>query len=62
MGERTRDLVDIFSENQRRWQPRWKDLPRPGGSCYKGDESLDDVLIRDLDETDELEDTDEDAG
>jgi hypothetical protein len=56
--ERTRDLCDIFAENERRWKPSWKDLPRTGGSCYTGDLPLDEELIRDLDEdeTDESED------
>jgi hypothetical protein len=56
--ERTRDLVELFNENERRWTPRWKDLPRTGGSCYKGDVELDVELIRDLetDEDDEGED------
>jgi hypothetical protein len=56
--ERTRDLVDIFNENQRRWKPRWKDLPRNNGSCYTGDVPLDEELIRDQD-TDEESETDE---
>ena len=56
MRERTRDLVDIINENNRRWSPRWKDLPRPGNGCYKGDVALDDELVP---LTDELDDTDE---
>lgn len=59
MRERTRDLCEIFSENERRWNPRWRDLPRPGRGATKGDVSLDEELISDLDELDETDESEE---
>lgn len=56
MRERTRDLVEIFHTNERRWNPRrWKDLPQPGRPCHTGNEALDDELDEDdaLDEGDD---------
>lgn len=51
MGERTRDLVDIFEANERRYRPRWRDLrwPRPGDTYQSTDEDdeLDEPLTTD---------------